>query len=198
MGYFMVNIAVFASGSGTNTEALIRHFSSSEKYRVALVFSNRAKAGVLERATRLGVPFEVLTKDKMTSEALMELMARYEIGFIVLAGYLCKIPDELIKAYPKRIVNIHPALLPKYGGKGMYGKHVHEAVVKAGEKETGITIHYINENYDEGEIISQKSCPVEPSDTPDEVATKVHALEHQYYPQVVENLLENLSRNQDS
>ena len=164
----------------------------SEKYKVALVFSNRPKAGVLERAKRLGVPFEVLEKKDLTGPALMALMKRYEIDFIVLAGFLCMVPDELTKAYPKRIVNIHPALLPKFGGKGMYGAHVHEAVVAAGEKETGITIHYINERYDEGEIIFQKSCPVSPEDTPEIVATKVHALEYACYPVVIEQLLEAL------
>lgn len=188
----MINIAIFASGSGTNAEEIIRHFASSEKYKVALVFSNRPKAGVLERAKRLGVPFEVLEKKDLTGPALMALMRRYEIGFIVLAGFLCMVPDELTKAYPKRIVNIHPALLPKFGGKGMYGSHVHEAVVAAGEKETGITIHYINERYDEGEIIFQKSCPVSPEDTPEMVATKVHALEYACFPVVIEQLLEAL------
>lgn len=188
----MVNIAILASGSGTNTEEIIRHFASSDRYRVALVFSNRSKAGVLERAKRLGVPFEVLVKDELTGPALLALMRRYEIDFIVLAGFLCMVPDELIEAFPKRIVNIHPALLPKFGGKGMYGAHVHEAVVAAGEKETGITIHYINERYDEGEIIFQKSCPVCPEDTPETVAKKVHALEYACYPVVIERLLENL------
>lgn len=188
----MINIAIFASGSGTNTEEIIRYFAASEKYKVALVFSNRPKAGVLERARRLGVPFEVLEKKDLTGPALMALMRRYGIGFIVLAGFLCMVPDELIGAFPKRIVNIHPALLPKYGGKGMYGAHVHEAVVAAGEKETGITIHYINERYDEGEIIFQKSCPVSPGDTPEMVATKVHVLEYACYPVVIEQLLGNL------
>lgn len=188
----MINIAIFASGSGTNAEEIIRYFALSEKYKVALVFSNRPNAGVLERAKRLGVPFEVLEKKDLTGPALMTLMKRYEIDFIVLAGFLCMVPDELTEVYPKRIVNIHPALLPKFGGKGMYGAHVHEAVVAAGEKETGITIHYINERYDEGEIIFQKSCPVSPEDTPEMVATKVHALEYACYPVVIEQLLEAL------
>ena len=171
----MINIAIFASGSGTNAEEIIRYFVLSEKYKVALVFSNRPKAGVLERAKRLGVPFEVLEKKDLTGPALMALMKRYEIDFIVLAGFLCMVPDELTKAYP-----------------GMYGAHVHEAVVAAGEKETGITIHYINERYDEGEIIFQKSCPVSSGDTPEMVATKVHALEYACYPVVIEQLLGNL------
>ena len=177
----MINIAIFASGSGTNAEEIIRYFALSEKYKVALVFSNRPKAGVLERAKRLGVPFEVLEKKDLTGPALMTLMKRYGVDFIVLAGFLCMVPDELTKAYPKRIVNIHPALLPKFGGKGMYGAHVHEAVVAAGEKETGIT-----------EIIFQKSCPVSPEDTPEMVATKVHALEYACFPVVIEQLLEAL------
>ena len=169
----MKNIAIFASGSGTNAENITRYFANSENVNVAVVLSNNRNVGVHGRVNKLGVPSFVFSRDE----------------FAAGTGFMNKISDVILQAFPGKIVNIHPALLPKYGGKGMYGMHVHEAVVKAGERESGITIHYINEHYDEGAIIFQASCPVLPSDTPDEVAAKVHALEYAHYPHVIESLL---------
>ena len=184
------NIAIFASGSGTNAENIIRYLQENDFIRVALVLSNRSDAYVLERANRLKVPSNVFLKDDWISgEQILALLREYNIDFIVLAGFLVRVPDVLLHAYPDKIINIHPALLPKFGGKGMYGDRVHEAVVTAGEKESGITIHYINEHYDEGNTIFQAKCPVLPEDSPADVAKKVHSLEYEYYPQVIEKLL---------
>lgn len=184
------NIAIFASGNGTNAENIIRYFQENGEVRVKLVLSNRRSAFVLERAARLGVPSACLTKEEWADgRAVLALMKEAEIDFIVLAGFLARVPDCLLRAYPDKIVNIHPSLLPKFGGKGMYGEHVHEAVLAAGEQESGITIQYINEHFDEGAIICQQKCPVLPDDTPDTLAARVHALEYEYYPRVVEQLV---------
>lgn len=184
------NIAIFASGSGTNAENIIRHFQGNESARVALVVSNKPNAFVLVRAEKLGVPSLTLTRDELADgDGMAGLMRRHGIDFIVLAGYLLRVPEGLLRAYPHRIVNIHPALLPRHGGKGMYGDRVHRAVVEAGERESGITIHYIDEHYDEGTTLFQAKCPVTPDDTPDDVARKVHELEYRYYPEVIERLL---------
>lgn len=184
------NIAIFASGNGTNAENIIRYFQGNGEVRVKLVVSNRRSAFVLERAARLGVPSACLTKEEWADgRAVLALMKEAEIDFIVLAGFLARVPDCLLQAYPDKIVNIHPSLLPKFGGKGMYGEHVHEAVLAAGEQESGITIQYINEHFDEGAIICQQKCPVLPDDTPDTLAARVHALEYEYYPRVVEQLV---------
>ena len=186
------NIAIFASGSGTNAENIIRYFQENDLIRVALVLSNRSDAYVLERAHRLQVPSEVFLKeDWVSGEQILALLHEYHIDFIVLAGFLVRVPERLLHAYPDKIINIHPALLPKYGGKGMYGDRVHEAVVAAGEKESGITIHYINEHYDEGNTIFQATCPVLPTDSPDDVAKKVHALEYEHFPKIIEQVLNN-------
>ena len=184
------NIAIFASGSGTNAENIIRHFQGNESARVALVVSNKPDAFVLVRAEKLGVPSLTLTRDELADgDGMADLMRLHVIDFIVLAGYLLRVPEGLLRAYPHRIVNIHPALLPRHGGKGMYGDRVHRAVVEAGERESGITIHYIDEHYDEGTTLFQAKCPVTPDDTPDDVARKVHELEYRYYPEVIERLL---------
>lgn len=186
----MKKIAILASGAGTNAENIAQYFSQNDRIKVALIVSNNPKAGVLERAVRLGVPSEVVLKaDWASGESVVALLRRYEIDFIVLAGFLCMVPDALLRAFPDRIVNIHPALLPKFGGKGMYGMRVHEAVVAAGVAESGITIHYINEHYDEGAIIFQTSCKLLPTDTAEDVATKVHTLEYTHYPRIIEQLL---------
>ena len=186
------NIAIFASGSGTNAENIIRYFQENDLIRVALVLSNRSDAYVLERAHRLQVPSEVFLKeDWVSGEQILALLHEYHIDFIVLAGFLVRVPERLLHAYPDKIINIHPALLPKYGGKGMYGDRVHEAVVAAGEKESGITIHYINEHYDEGNTIFQATCPVLSTDSPDDIAKKVHALEYEHFPQIIEQVLNN-------
>ena len=186
----MKNVAIFASGSGTNAENIARYFSKSETVKVAVVLSNNKNVGVHARVNKLGIPSFVFSSDEFVEGTpILAKLAEYQIDLIVLAGFMNKISDTLLNAYPGKIINIHPALLPKHGGKGMYGMHVHEAVVAAGEKESGITIHYINENYDEGDIIFQATCEVLPADTAEEVATKVHALEYAHYPHVIEDLL---------
>ena len=185
----MINIAVFASGNGSNAENIIRYFKDNEEIRVALVLSNNKNAYVHTRAKNLGVPSYTFSKDEFDKgDPVLQKLQEYRIDFIVLAGFLLKVPEPILKAYPQRIVNIHPALLPKYGGKGMYGDRVHKAVIQAGEKESGITIHWVNEHYDEGEIIFQARCPVLPSDTPEELAQRIHKLEYEYYPQIIEKI----------
>lgn len=189
------NIAIFASGSGTNAENIIRHFQGNKDVNVALVVSNKPDAYVLVRAANLHVPSLTLTREEFAQgERLAALMKERGIDFIVLAGFLLRVPEALIEAYPGRIVNIHPALLPKYGGKGMYGDRVHRAVVEAGERESGITIHLIDEQYDRGTTVFQAKCPVLPGDTPDDVAHKVHALEYAHYPEVIERLVTGLDK----
>ena len=185
-----INIAIFVSGSGTNCENLIRYFSGSDSINCALVLSNKADAYGLVRAERLGVPTAVTPKAQLNDpEVMMPLLREYKIDFIVLAGFLPLVPDFLIEAYPRRIVNIHPALLPKYGGKGMWGHHVHEAVKAAGEQETGMTVHYVTPVCDSGEIIAQFHTALSPDDTVDAIAEKEHQLEMEHFPQVVEQVL---------
>ncbi len=185
------NIAIFASGNGTNAENIIRYFQAKEgEIQVTLVVTNRQEIPVFERAKRLDVSCIYMNKDAWTTgEEVIRLLHERKIDFIVLAGFLARVPDVILQEYPRRIVNIHPSLLPKYGGKGMYGDRVHQAVVEAGEKESGITIQYINEHYDEGDIITQYRCPVLPGDTPEELAKRVHALEYEYYPQEIERII---------
>ena len=181
----MRRIAMFASGSGSNVENIIRYFLNSRELEFPFVISNRSDAFVHERAKKLMIPSYFFKKSDFEDGTVLEFLQGKGIDFIVLAGFLLKIPENLLKVYPDRIINIHPALLPKFGGKGMYGSHVHEAVVASGEKETGITIHYVNENYDEGQIIFQAKCPVLSGDSPDDVAAKVHALEYEHFPRVI-------------
>lgn len=180
-------IAVFASGAGSNARALIGHFEAHPSIRVALVACNREGAGVLDIAARAGVPSVMIEKERFfRGDAYLPVLAEHGISFIVLAGFLWKVPSALVAAYPGRIVNIHPALLPAYGGKGMYGARVHEAVLAAGEAESGITIHLVDDHYDRGDILFQARCPVLPGDTTDTLAARVHALEHTHFPRVVE------------
>lgn len=187
-----MNIAVFVSGSGTNCENIIRHFASCATSRVALVVSNRPDAYAIKRAEALGVPVEVLPKADFNDEnRLMTVLEAHNIDFIVLAGFLLMVPSFLLRRYPRRIINIHPALLPKYGGRGMYGHHVHEAVFANHESETGITIHYVSEVCDGGEMLFQAKTALSPGDSPDEIAAKVHRLEMEYYPKVIEKAIEN-------
>ena len=187
----MKKIALFASGSGTNAENIIKYFRDSRKVQVTLILSDKPEAGVHLRAQKWNVPSICFSGAELKEGTpVLRLLADYGIDFIVLAGFLRKIPPTLITAYPDRIINIHPALLPKYGGKGMYGMRVHEAVVAAGEKQSGITIHYVNEQYDEGAIIFQASCVVSLTDTPEDVARKVHELEYACFPAVIEKLLQ--------
>lgn len=184
-----MNIAIFVSGSGTNCENIIRHFANSDRVCCKLVVSNRPDAFALTRAKRLGVPSCVVPKASLNDpDVMLPLLLEHEIQFIVLAGFLPMVPDYLIDEYPRRIVNIHPALLPKHGGKGMWGHHVHEAVKAAGDTETGITIHYVTPVCDGGEIIAQFKTTVKPDDTPDDIADKVHTLEMAHFPEVLEQL----------
>ena len=185
----MKKIAVFASGSGTNAEKLFEKFQHHPEVRVALLLTNNPRAGSIARAEKFGIPVEVFSKDTLeNTDQIVSSLEQKEINLIVLAGFMIKIPEHLIHAFPDRIINIHPALLPAYGGAGMYGRYVHEAVVAAGEAQTGISIHYVNEHYDEGRIILQVSCSIAPTDSPTDVAAKVQQLEHQYYPEVVEEI----------
>lgn len=185
-----VNVAVFVSGGGTNCENLIRYFQHSETVNIALVVSNKADAYALVRAERFDIPTTVVPKAELNNpDVMMPLLQRYDIQFIVLAGFLPLVPDYLIDAYPRRIINLHPALLPKFGGKGMWGHHVHEAVKAAGEKETGMTVHYVTPVCDGGEIIAQYRTALSPNDTVDDIAEKEHQLEMEFFPKVVEEVL---------
>lgn len=189
----MINLAVFASGGGTNCENIIRYFKGSDKVHVALVVANKAGIPALEKAERLGVPMRVLSKADLNREDVaLPLMKEYSIDFIVLAGFLLVIPDFLIREYDRRIINLHPALLPKFGGMGMYGHRVHEAVKAAGETETGMTVHWVSGKVDGGEIIAQFRTPISPDDTPDDIAAKEHVLEMEHFPQVIEALADNV------
>ena len=183
------NIAIFASGGGSNAEVIIEHFKNSSKGNIALIVTNNPSAGVIDRAENHEIPFYILDKGELEENEFSEVLVAMEIDFVVLAGFLKKIPSDIITAYPNKIVNIHPALLPKFGGKGMYGHHVHEAVVEAKEKESGMTIHYVNAQYDEGAIIEQHKVAIRAYDTAEDVAKKVLALEHQHYAVCIEKLL---------
>ena len=187
------NIAILASGAGSNTQKILEHFSDRTDIGVRLIVSNKQEAGVLNIAKVASIDTFVVSRDSFysTTDLLVELDKR-NIGFIVLAGFLWLIPPYLIQHYPDRIINIHPALLPKYGGKGMYGHFVHEAVHLAKETHSGITIHYVNEKYDEGSIVFQERCEILPSDQPEDIARKVQVLEHSYYPTVIDQLVSSL------
>lgn len=185
----MKNIAIFASGSGSNAEEIMKHFANNNSGRITLVVSNNPNAFVLERAKKYDIPTHVYNKEDIKNGKLLEHLRSFQIEFIVLAGYLKKVPDDIIEAYPKAIVNIHPALLPKFGGKGMYGMNVHRAVVEARETKSGMTIHYVDENYDEGDIIEQHECSVNPEDTPEDLQRKVLELEHNYFAPCIERIL---------
>ena len=197
-----VHIAIFASGAGSNARKIIEYFekrtaggsvngtgTKSAAIKVSLIVCNVPDAGVLEIAKEKGIPSLIINKADFTATGYVESLQNADINFIVLAGFLWKVPEVLVKAYPKAIMNIHPALLPKYGGKGMYGARVHEAVIAAGEKQSGITIHWVNEHYDEGAIIFQAKCPIDATDTAASLANKIHALEHAHYAPTIENLL---------
>ena len=189
----MKNIAILASGSGSNAENIANYFAGSEYAQVSLIVANNPNAYVLERAQKLNIESLTITKAEfMAADSLIEELKKRNIDFIVLAGFLLLVPQKLIDAYPGRIVNIHPALLPKHGGKGMYGERVHQAVVAAGDTESGITIHLIDGDYDKGTTFFQATCPVLPEDTADDVANKVHALEYEHFPRVIEEIMHTL------
>ncbi len=188
-----MNLAIFASGTGTNAARIIDYFRGTVNVKVCLIVCNKPGAGVLGVAEKEGVPTLLIEKEQFfRGEAYVDELKGKNIDLIVLAGFLWKIPEALVRAYPGRIVNIHPALLPKYGGKGMYGRHVHEAVIAAGEKESGITIHWVDEHYDHGEPIRQVKVIVEPGDTPETLAKKIHLLEYEHFPKVIEEVLTHL------
>ena len=186
----MKNIAIFASGSGTNAENIIAYFSTRNTAKVALVLSNKRDSFVLERAKKHNIRSVFFDRKEfyVTGKVLRYLLL-YKIDFIVLAGFIWLVPENILEQYNERIINIHPALLPGYGGKGMYGEYVHRAVIENGEKESGISIHYVNESYDKGDLILQVRCKVEPADTPDTLAHKIHTLEYQHYPHVIEEII---------
>ncbi len=184
------NIAIFASGSGSNAENIINYFQENELINIALILCNRKDAYVFQRAVRLGVEARYFSRsDFEQADKIVAILKEFKIDFIVLAGFLLCVSPVIIKEYPDKIVNIHPALLPRYGGKGMYGDKVHQAVIAAGEKESGITIHYVNERYDEGAIIFQARCPIEAGDGFEEVARKVHALEYEHFPRIIQSVI---------
>ena len=191
----MKRVAIFASGSGSNAENIANYFKGSDAVEISLILANNPEAYVLERAKKLGIESVVVTgKEFRAADKVLEILKERNIDFIVLAGFLLLVPAKLIEAYPGKIVNIHPALLPKHGGKGMYGDHVHEAVVAAGDTESGITIHLIDERYDCGTTFFQAICPVLPTDTPHDVAEKVHALEYEHFPRVIEEIIATLDK----
>lgn len=190
----MKRIAIFASGSGSNAEQISRRFIGRTDVQISLILTNNPSAGVIQRARQLHIPVVVFDRKLFyESGRIVELLLNQGVELVVLAGFMMLIPQSLINAYPRQMLNIHPALLPKFGGKGMYGHYVHEAVVSAGEKQSGITIHYVNEEYDKGEIIFQAEVDIEPSDTPETVAHKVQALEHEHYPRVVDEIVTRMA-----
>ncbi|MEQ9466900.1 MAG: phosphoribosylglycinamide formyltransferase [Ekhidna sp.] len=182
-----INLAIFASGSGTNAENIAKYFEERETVQVKEIFSNKKDAGVHSRAEKLGIPSSTFSKEQFQDSSFIKRLE--DIDYIILAGFLWLVPPYLIKAFPNRIINIHPALLPKFGGKGMYGDKVHTAVIEKREKESGITIHLVNEEYDKGEILFQATCKVDEKDTPDSLAKKIHALEYEHFPRVIEEYI---------
>lgn len=187
-----INIAIFASGTGTNADNIIRHFRDSKTIKIALIVCNNPNAGVLSIAKDHHIPLLLIERERFfKGEGYVSELRRLKIDFLVLAGFLWKIPSALINAYPEKIINIHPALLPAFGGKGMYGKNVHEAVLQSGNSESGITIHFVDEKYDNGKHIFQTTCPVYPNDTVETLAERIHLLEHTFYPKVIEYILLN-------
>lgn len=191
-----VNISIWASGSGTNAENIILKFKNHSFIKVKMIVTNNPDAGVIQRADKLRKTVHIIPKNVLYEKAdrVIELLQEEQIDLIVLAGFLLKVPEKIIQHFPNRIINIHPALLPKYGGKGFYGDKVHRAVLENKEKESGITIHYVNEEYDAGQIILQVKCPVNPDDTIESLAKKIHQLEYEYYPKVIEQIAKNIQQ----
>ncbi len=189
-GVHDIRIAIFASGAGSNAKKIIEHFKNDRHIKIELIVCNRSNAGVLQVARDNNIEYILVNKTvPLESESFLHELKKRKIGFIILAGFLLKIPPALIHAFQKKIINIHPALLPAYGGKGMYGMHVHEAIISNKEKQSGISIHYVDEIYDHGEILFQAVCDIEPADTAATLAQKIHLLEHHHYPVVIERLL---------
>lgn len=187
----MKNIAIFASGEGTNAENLFNYFNNDRRVKFKLVVTNSDTAGVIERAEKYKKNVQIISKAALNeyTDKIIEFLKTEHIDLIVLAGFLLKIPEAFIKAFPNQIINIHPSLLPKYGGKGMHGMSVHRAVIENKERESGVTIHYVNEEYDKGEIILQAKCEVEENDTPETLSLKIRALEFEYFPKAIEKII---------
>lgn len=188
----MKNIVIFASGNGSNAQNIAEHFASRQDVRIAKIYCNRKNAYVFERARQLGIPSQLINRERFDSDAFVSELQQIPTDLIVLAGFLWLVPARLVQAFPERIVNIHPALLPLFGGKGMYGDKVHQAVIEAGESQSGITIHLIDERYDQGRTLFQARCKVEAADTPESLAAKVHALEYKHFPEVIDRYLHSL------
>ncbi len=186
----MIKLAIFASGSGSNAENIALYFREDQDIAISLIISNKKDAYVLERAKNLNIPAYTFSKKEFDeSDKIIELLLKNDIDYIILAGFLLKVSEKIISAYPDKIINIHPALLPKYGGKGMYGDNVHKAVIEAKDPESGITIHFVNENYDEGAIIFQAKCQISKDDTYEQVAEKVHKLEYEHFPKIIKETI---------
>lgn len=196
----MIHAAIFASGSGSNAENLIRYFAGDNRIKIKLVVTNKPQAGVIQRAESLKKSVQIISSDTLRNycSQFIEFLKTEKVDLIILAGFLLKIPEEMVRAYPNRIINIHPSLLPKYGGKGMYGENVHKAVLAAGEVESGITVHFVNEVYDDGEIILQQKCSVQKADTPETLAYKIHELEYRYFPMAVEEVIKKIESEKNA
>lgn len=195
----MKNIAIFASGSGTNAQKIIEYFSTAKSAKVRLILSNKADAFVLERARKYSIPTLVFDRDDLyKSDKVLRALLEHDISLVVLAGFLWLVPENILDNFPGRVINIHPALLPDYGGKGMYGSRVHRAVIANREKESGISIHYVNSKYDEGDIIFQAKCEVRPDDSPESLAERIHGLEHKYYPRIIDKLISEAQNDSSS
>ncbi len=190
----MHQLILFASGRGSNVQAIIDYFTANGKAKAALIVCNNPEAGVLDIAKKHNIPVQLIDRQSFKDPAFIDVLKKYNPSLLVLAGFLWKVPDAVVQAFPGKMINIHPALLPKYGGKGMYGHHVHQAVVAAAEKESGITIHFVNEHYDEGATILQAHCSLIPEDTHESLAQKIHELEHYFFPRTIEFLLDNRSQ----
>lgn len=186
----IINLTLFASGAGSNVQQIINYFRRSANVKVVLIVCNNPKAGVLDIAAQEKVPVLLLEKNKFLDTGYVPEIKSFQTDFIILAGFLWKVPQVLINSFPNKIINIHPALLPAYGGKGMYGSAVHAAVIAAKEKESGITIHFVDEKYDHGETIFQAKCEVGENETPESLANKIHKLEHENYPKIIASVIE--------
>ena len=187
----MINAAIFASGDGSNAENLIQHFAKDPRIRIKILVSNRDDAGVVAKAEKHNKIIQIISKEALNNytDKIIEFLHSEKIDLIILAGFLIKLPEALVRAFPNKIINIHPALLPKFGGKGMYGIYVHKAVIEQKEKESGITVHFVNEEYDKGEIILQAKCMIDEDETPESLSQKIHKLEYEYFPKAIEQIL---------
>lgn len=192
------HIAIFGSGNGTNAQRICEYFKENPSIKISAIITNKKDAYIVERAKKLGIPYCYFNRNQFYSgNDVLSYLKENKIDYIILAGFLWLVPQNLLEAYPNKIINIHPALLPNYGGKGMYGMYVHEAVIENKEKESGITIHFVDENYDEGKAIFQAKCQIAPSDDAETLAQKIHLLEYEYFPKVIENLIMNNQHNKN-